>query len=88
MSINIEEMDDLKAIDLEKLKFCFDRLGLSMSQIAREMDLSRATIYNILSGKVYPNYVTIHILVNKLGLAVDEFIDIFFPDLVFKEKDD
>lgn len=60
--------------------------GLNYSEISREINISRNTIYNILLGKCSPSPQVIKIFVNFLKMSREEFTAVFYPNVQFKEE--
>ena len=55
-----------------------EKSDLDLAKLARESQINRGTIYNILLGKNLPSYLVLHQLVECLKLTEEDFIKFFF----------
>lgn len=51
--------------------------GLSIKDLARQVSVSRGTVYAWVHGQTYPRLDTLRPLARALDLTVDELIDVF-----------
>lgn len=76
----------MKAINNELLFKYVEENGLSYTEIASEAMISKGTLYNILLRRNHPSYLITNILANYLELTKEEFVEIFFPAVKFREE--
>lgn len=76
----------MKVIDNELLFECLEKANLNYTELSEITKISRNTFYNIIWGKNCPSYSVMSILCDSLEFTQSEFIDIFFPNLEFKEE--
>jgi len=51
------------------------RLGLSLRELARRLEVSPSLVSQIETGKIQPSVRTLYAIVNELGLSLDEIFD-------------
>lgn len=72
-------------INKELLIQHINQTGLNYSEIARGIEISRNTIYNVLFGETNPSYSVINSIAAFLELTENDFLQIFFPEITFKK---
>src|SRR5436853_5033068 len=60
----------------ERLRRERDRLGLSLRELARRLDVSPSLVSQIETGKIQPSVRTLYAIVSELGVSLD---DLFSP---------
>lgn len=60
----------------------FKESGLSYSELADEICISRSTIRNIMFGHTNPSYYVLTNIAEALELTNEDIIEIFFPNLI------
>ncbi len=53
-----------------------DRLGLSLRELARRLEVSPSLVSKIETGKIQPSVRTLYAMVSELGLSLDEIFDL------------
>ena len=53
-----------------------DRLGLSLRELARRLEVSPSLVSQIETGKIQPSVRTLYAMVSELGLSLDEIFDL------------
>lgn len=76
----------MEVINHELLSLKFRNTGLSYEKLARETDLRRGTLHNVMFGITRPSYQVTCRLASALFLTKQEIIDIFFPHLKFEKE--
>ena len=56
----------------ERLRQERDRLGLSLRELARRLDVSPSLVSQIETGKIQPSVRTLYAMVSELGVSLDE----------------
>jgi transcriptional regulator with XRE-family HTH domain len=56
----------------ERLRAERDRLGLSLRELARRLDVSPSLVSQIETGKIQPSVRTLYAIVTELGVSLDE----------------
>jgi transcriptional regulator with XRE-family HTH domain len=56
-----------------------DRLGLSLRELARRLDVSPSLVSQIETGKTQPSVRTLYAIVSELGVSVDEMFAVAEP---------
>ena len=59
---------------MDKLREWFKLTGVSQAELADEIDVTRATIQNWLTGKTYPNGLHLRRLHERTGIPVEDLI--------------
>jgi len=60
----------------ERLRAERDRLGLSLRELARRLEVSPSLVSQIETGKIHPSVRTLYAMVSELGVSLD---DLFSP---------
>ena len=53
-----------------------DRLGLSLRELARRLDVSPSLVSQIETGKIQPSVRTLYAIVSELGVSMDSLFDV------------
>ena len=53
-----------------------DRLGLTLRELARRLDVSPSLVSQIETGKIQPSVRTLYAMVSELGLSLDEIFEL------------
>jgi transcriptional regulator with XRE-family HTH domain len=56
----------------ERLRAERDRLGLSLRELARRLEVSPSLVSQIETGKIQPSVRTLYAIVTELGVSLDE----------------
>src|SRR5438093_4905794 len=56
----------------ERLRRERDRLGLSLRELARRLEVSPSLVSQIETGKIQPSVRTLYAIVSELGVSLDE----------------
>lgn len=64
---------------------CFYQSEKSISGFARETEVARGTINNILIGRSNPSLHILNGFIQSFELTQDDFIKVFFPKTEFKK---
>lgn len=75
----------MRIIDNELLTKYINETGLNYSELARTIEISRNTIYNVVLGVTQPSLSVINCFASTLDFTQDDFIATFFPNIKFKE---
>lgn len=75
----------METIDNELLSERINQTGLNYSELSREINISRNTLYNISLGRTFPRPEVINSLVSFLEITEEDFIAIFYPNIEFKK---
>lgn len=75
-----------KTINSKLLDQYIQQSGFNYSEICDMMEISRCTLHNIISEKNNPSHDVIMILAKTLKFNEDQFINVFFPHIKFKES--
>jgi transcriptional regulator with XRE-family HTH domain len=59
-----------------RLREARDRLGLSLRELARRLEVSPSLVSQIETGKIQPSVRTLYAMVSELGLSMDEIFDL------------
>lgn len=78
-------MKKMKLIDNELLAKYINSTGLNYSELARTVQISRNTIYNVLLGDTQPSLPVINCLASSLDFTLEDFVATFFPNIQFKK---
>lgn len=60
--------------------------GYNIGTLAKEIDINRDTISNVLNGKTAPSYPVINAIYYTLELTPQEAVDIFFSNNLRNKK--
>lgn len=83
---NDNEESKMKVINSDLLFQYLEKANLNYSELAEKTAISRNTFYNILCGKNFPSYSVMSILASSLEFTQSEFIEVFFPNVEFKDE--
>lgn len=75
----------MKIIDSVLLSKYIDDAGLNQSELARNTEISRGTICNLLDGSTNPSHPIINCIANTLDFTLEDFAATFFPNIQFKK---
>lgn len=76
----------MKILNHKLLSKYIRRTDLSISDLAKQMQMSRVTIHNIWSGQSNPSYSLMEKLAYEMYFTPQDFVDIFFPTIPFAEE--
>lgn len=57
----------------------FYESGVTFTKIEKSTNMSRSTIYNIITGKTNPSYQAAYLISEALDLTQEEILAIYFP---------
>lgn len=75
----------MKVINIELLLKYINDTGLNQTELAKNMDVSRGTIRNLLGGMTKPSLPIINCLADSLDFTLEDFAATFFPNIEFKK---
>lgn len=75
----------MKIIDNQLLAKYINKTGLNQSEFAKNTDISRGTVHNLLAGSTCPSLAIINCLASSLDFTQDDFAATFFPNIQFKK---
>lgn len=75
----------MSEINFELLLKLIRKKHLTYVVIADAAQVSRTTLYNVLTGKISPSHYLSVNLIKILGLSLEETAAIFYPNINFKK---
>lgn len=76
----------MKLINCELFWKVMGETGLTLTQLSKELNISRSTLYNISSGETYASMYVINNIANTVKMTEKDFITIFFPNVEFEKE--
>ena len=76
----------MELIDYNLLTETIENKGLTFTQLSKDSDVCRNTIYNVSSGRNYPSIPVINSIVEVIEMTEQDFLQIFFPTMKFKKE--
>ena len=62
------------------------KTGLTITQLSKDFNISRNTLYNISSGKTCPSTQVINIIAQYVKMTEKDFLTIFYPNIKFEKE--
>lgn len=78
--------DQMKVIDCELFWKVIGETGLTVTQLSKDFQISRSTLYNISSGQTCPSTQVISNIANAVKMTEKDFVTIFFPNIKFEKE--
>lgn len=60
--------------------------GSTITQLSKDFNISRNTLYNISSGRTCPSIQVINMIAQSVKMTEKDFLTIFFPNIEFEKE--